>query len=99
MLVVLDYHFNNWHSLMALNCELCFSYFRHDLAFSSYEASLAQKAQLSPDVLASLFEIAAFHNLAPDADFDTLRPSEIEETEEQNSNDILNRDRDRVLKG
>jgi len=61
---------------------------RHDLAFSAYEACHEQKSQLSPDVMTSLFEIAAFHNLATDADFDMLRPSYDEETEEQNIDGI-----------
>ena len=72
--------------LSPLTCShLCF---RHDLAFSAYEACHEQKSQLSPDVMTSLFEIAAFHNLATDADFDMLRPSYDEETEEQNIDGI-----------
>jgi len=55
---------------------------RHDLALKAYQASLEHQAQLSPDVMASLFQIAAWNNLTLESDFEALRPSETDEPEE-----------------
>ena len=55
---------------------------RYDLAFKAYEACLQQQGHVSTDVMASLFQIAAWYNLDFDSDFDNLRPSETREFEE-----------------
>jgi len=55
---------------------------RYDLAFEAYEMSVNKEAELSADVLVSLFQIAAWHNLNWESNLDVLRPSDAVELEE-----------------
>jgi len=55
---------------------------RYDLAFEAYEMSVNKEAELSVEILASLFQIAAWHNLDWDSSTDVLRPSDAVELEE-----------------
>jgi len=63
---------------------------RPDLALSAYERSIELQAQVSTDVMSLVFQVAAWHNLTFDSDFDALRPSENEAIEEQSHQRILN---------